>query len=184
MDRHVFEDRREAGRKLGAEVAQAQLTRPLVLGLPRGGIPVAAEVANAIQAPLDVIVVRKLGVPFQPELAMGAIGESGELVLNPDVIRAAHVGEQELRTVESHERLELDRRLGTIRSAHPREPTAGRAVVIIDDGIATGATMRAAILVARADGAATVTVAVPVSPPDVVEQLRTEADRVIGRAHV
>ncbi len=179
MDRHVYEDRREAGRSVGAVVAEADLTRPLVLGLPRGGIPVAAEVADAIQAPLDVIVVRKLGVPIQPELAMGAIGESGELVLNPDVIRAAHVSEQELRTVESHERLELDRRLGAIRSVHPREATAGRAVVIVDDGIATGATIRAAILVARADGAASVTVAVPVAPRDVVEQLRTEADRVI-----
>lgn len=179
MDRCVFDDRREAGRRLGAEVARADLPSPLVLGLPRGGIPVAAEVADAIRAPLDVIVVRKLGVPFQPELAMGAVGESGELVLNRDVIRAAHVSEQELRTVEAHERLELDRRLGRIRSVHQREATAGRAVVIVDDGIATGATVRAAILVARADGAASVTVAVPVAPPDVIEQLRTEADRVI-----
>ncbi len=179
MDRYVFEDRLAAGRRLGIEVSTIQLINPVVLGLPRGGVPVAAMVAEAIKAPLDVIVVRKLGVPSQPELAMGAIGENGAHVLNHDVIRASQVSEQALQSVESRERNELDRRLRVIRSVHPRESVVRCAAVIVDDGIATGATMRAAIGVARAGGAATVIVATPVAPPDVVADLRLEADMVI-----
>ncbi len=179
MDRYVFEDRLAAGRRLGIEVSTIQLINPVVLGLPRGGVPVAAMVAEAIKAPLDVIVVRKLGVPSQPELAMGAIGENGAHVLNHDVIRASQVSEQALQSVEWRERNELDRRLRVIRSVHPRESVVGCSAVIVDDGIATGATMRAAIGVARAGGAATVIVATPVAPPDVVADLLLEADRVI-----
>ena len=179
MDRYVFEDRLAAGRRLGIEVAKIHLINPVVLGLPRGGVPVAAMVAEAINAPLDVIVVRKLGVPSQPEFAMGAIGENGTRVLNHNVIRASNVSEQALQAVESRERNELDRRLRAIRSVRPRESLVGCAAVIVDDGIATGATMRAAIDVAKASGATTVIVATPVAPPDVVADLRSKADRVI-----
>jgi putative phosphoribosyl transferase len=179
MNRHVFDDRRTAGRRLGIEVAKAALADAVVLGLPRGGVPVAAEVAIALHAPLDVIVVRKLGVPSRPELAMGAIGEHGAVVLNQGVIRSENIGEQELQAVESRERAELQRRLQGVRSIRSAEPLLGRSAVLVDDGIATGATMRAAIHVARANGAARVYVATPVAPRDVVAELQTEADGVI-----
>lgn len=179
MDRQVFYDRRAAGALLGVETAKVGLDRPVVLGLPRGGVPVAAEVAAALNAPLDVIVVRKLGVPGRPELAMGAVGENGAVVLNDDVVRYEDIDADELCGVESRERAEIDRRLARLRSVRPYEPLVGRSVVIVDDGVATGATVRAAILVARANGAADVTVAVPVAPPDVVEALSAVADRVV-----
>jgi putative phosphoribosyl transferase len=179
MDRHVFHDRRSAGALLGVEVAKAKVGSPVVLGLPRGGVPVAAGVAEAIDAPLDVIVVRKLGVPHQPELAMGAIGENGVVIVNRDVVRGSRTSEQELAAVEARERAELDRRLGYLRSVRPHESLLDRPAVIVDDGIATGATIRAAIQVARAYGASDVTVATPVAPPDVVEMLGSEADRVV-----
>ena len=179
MDHHVLYDRQSAGALLGLEVAKTALENPVVLGLPRGGVPVAAKVAEALGAPLDVIVVRKLGVPGQRELAMGAVGENGAVVLNDDVVRSAQVTEVELREVESRERQELDRRLRRVRSVRPRESLVGRSAVIVDDGVATGATMRAAIRVARANGARDVIVAAPVAPPDVAEMLRTEADVVV-----
>lgn len=179
MDRHVFHDRRSAGALLGVEVALAKVGSPVVLGLPRGGVPVAARVAEAIDAPLDVIVVRKLGVPRQPELAMGAIGENGVVIVNGDVIRSNRVHERDLAKVEARERTELNRRLGSLRSVRPHQSLVDRAAVIVDDGIATGATIRAAIQVARAYGANDVTVATPVAPAGVVEMLGSEADRVI-----
>ena len=137
----------------------------VVLGLPRGGVPVAAEVARALGAPLDVILVRKLGVPAQPELGLGAIGESAARVINPEVVRYAHVSEAEIAQVEQKERAELQRRAQRFRGDVPHEPLAGRTAVIVDDGIATGSTARAACQVARALGAATVVLAVPVAPP-------------------
>jgi putative phosphoribosyl transferase len=179
MDRHVFHDRRSAGALLGVEVAKTQVGSPVVLGLPRGGVPVAAKVAEAIDAPLDVIVVRKLGVPRQPELAMGAIGENGVVIVNRDVVLASRTSEHELAEVEARERAELDRRLGNLRSVRPHQSLVDRPAVIVDDGIATGATIRAAIQVARAYGATDVTVATPVAPLGVVEMLGSEADRVV-----
>lgn len=179
MDLHVFHDRRSAGALLGVEVARAKVGSPVVLGLPRGGVPVAARVAEAIDAPLDVIVVRKLGVPRQPELAMGAIGENGVVIVNGDVIRSNRVHERDLAKVEARERTELNRRLGSLRSVRPHQSLVDRPAVIVDDGIATGATIRAAIQVARAYGANDVTVATPVAPAGVVEMLGSEADRVI-----
>jgi putative phosphoribosyl transferase len=179
VDGHIFRDRQSAGDLLGAAVAKVELDRPVVLGLPRGGIPVAAKVAQALNAPLDVIVVRKLGVPSHPELAMGAIGENGTIVVNHGVVRAVDVSDRELHQVEIYERAELDRRLESVRSVRPRESVVGRSVVIVDDGIATGATMRAAISVARANAVRDVTVATPVAPPDVVTMLRSEADNVV-----
>jgi putative phosphoribosyl transferase len=179
LDGVVFRDRRSAGALLGAEVARVGLSDAVVLGLPRGGVPVAAAVADAIGAPLDVIVVRKLGVPFHHELAMGAIGEDGTVVVNDDVLRSVRVSDDEFDRVERRERAELERRLQRLRAVRPREVVAGRCAVIVDDGVATGATMRAAIAVARAAGASRVVVATPVAPPDVVQTLSAEADAVV-----
>jgi putative phosphoribosyl transferase len=140
---------------------------------------VAIEVAAALGAALDVIVVRKLGVPFQPELGMGAIGEDGVRVLNEDVVRLTGVGSAEIAEVEAHERVEIDRRARRFRGDRPPVPLAGRTVVVVDDGIATGGTARAAVEVARAHGARRVVLAVPVAPADTVAALRQVADEVI-----
>ena len=150
----------------------------VVLGLPRGGVPVAYEVARALGVPLDVIVVRKIGVPFQPELAMGAIGEDGALVLNDDVIRMARVSKEEFAAVESRERAELERRTTRLRGVRRKVQLAGRAVIVVDDGIATGATARAACQVAQARGAARVLLAVPVAARESVAELRQELEVV------
>ncbi len=174
-----FRDRVDAGRRLARRLEHLRGADVVVLGLPRGGVPVAAEVARELGAPLDVIVVRKLGVPFQPEVAMGAVGENGALVLNPDVLRAARVGERELAAVERHERAEVDDRVRRFRGLRSRVPLEGRTAVIVDDGIATGATARAACEVARAQGAARVVLAVPVASPSAVEQLSQVADDVV-----
>src|SRR5690606_36606413 len=151
-------------------------------GLPRGGVPVAAEVAAALDAPLDVILVRKLGVPFQPELAMGAIGEDGVRVLDDHLLAATGITADQVARVERRERAELDRRAATYRACRPRVPLAGRTVVIVDDGLATGATARAAIQVARAEGARRVVLAVPVAPRDTVDDLAAVADEVVAAA--
>ena len=173
-----FSDRRDAGRRLAQRLDFLKGAQVVVLGLPRGGVPVAFEVARALAAPLDVIVVRKLGVPFEPELGMGAIGEGGVRVLNPDLIQAAGVGPTELAEVERRERIELDRRAGVYRGDRPRAELAGRTVVVVDDGIATGSTARAACHVAQAQGAARVVLAVPVAPASTVAALGEELEVV------
>jgi putative phosphoribosyl transferase len=155
-----FDDRHEAGRLLAPNVADLGLHDPLVVGLPRGGVPVAFEVARALRAPLDIVVVRKLGVPYQPELAMGAIGENGILVVNPDVVRLAHISGAELEAVAAQERAELDVRIEKYRGGRPAVPVADRDVVVVDDGIATGATVTAAIQVLRARGARRIVVTI------------------------
>jgi putative phosphoribosyl transferase len=175
-----FHDRRDAGRKLAERLAVLGPERPVVLGLARGGVPVAYEVARALDAPLDVLIVRKLGVPTQPELGMGAIGEDGARVLNPEVLTAAHVTRAELEAVEARERIELQRRARRYRGERPMVPVRDRTVIVIDDGLATGGTARAAIQVARTHGAARVVLAVPVAPPESVEELRHDADEVIA----
>jgi putative phosphoribosyl transferase len=175
-----FRDRREAGRRLAERLSGLRSSRPLVLGLPRGGVPVAFEVARELDAPLDILVVRKLGVPFQPELGMGAVGEDGVRVLNPEVLREAGVTDTQLAEVEARERAEVEQRAARLRNGRPAIPLADRTVVIVDDGLATGGTARAAIRVARARGAARVVVAVPVAPPETVSALSREADDVIS----
>ncbi len=175
-----FIDREQAGRLLGARLSEVALVDPVVLALPRGGVPVGYEVAEALHAPLDVIVVRKLGVPFQPELAMGAIGEDSIRVLDDEVVAACGISEQEIRKIETRERAELERRADLYRSGNPRIPVAGRTVVIVDDGMATGSTARAACLVARAHGAARVVMAVPVASHHAAMRLRDVADDVIA----
>ena len=151
----------------------------MVLGLPRGGVPVAYEIARALGAPLDVILVRKIGLPAQPELAMGAIGEDGVRVVNDDVIGAEHVSAREFAGVEKRERAELGRRADRYRTGHPRVPLTGRTAIVVDDGIATGSTARAACQVARAHGAARVVLAVPVAPPVSIDALASVADEVV-----
>src|SRR6516225_4591521 len=148
-----FRDRSDAGRQLASRLLPLRGTDAVVLGLPRGGVAVAAQVARALDAPLDVILVRKLGVPSQPELGMGAIGEEGARVINADVVRYAQVSEADIRAVERRERAELERRIKRYRGDTPREPLAGRTAILVDDGIATGSTARAACQVARALGA-------------------------------
>ena len=179
MDR--FRDRRDAGRRLAQEFAGRELVDPVVLGLPRGGVPVAAEVARALGAPLDVLVVRKLGLPRQPEVAMGAIGERGARVLNDDVLRSGGVSARELARVEAHERAELDARLARFRGDAAPVDLRGRTAVIVDDGVATGATARVASVVARELGAASVVLAMPVGSPDSIAELEAmpEVDEVV-----
>lgn len=176
----VFVDRADAGRRLGQRLQHLRDADVVVLGLPRGGVRVAAEVAAALGAPLDVIMVRKLGVPSQPELAMGAIGDDGVRVLLPETIRRAGVTQDALAAVERRERAELRRRAERFRGDRTRVPLAGRVAVIIDDGIATGSTARAACQVARAQGAARLVLAVPIAPSGWVSGLRDVADELIA----
>lgn len=174
-----FADRVDAGRRLARRLEHLRGTDLVVLGLPRGGVPVAAEVARALEAPLDVIVVRKLGVPFQPELAMGAVGEGGVRVLNDDVLRTVHVRQEDLDAAEQVQRAEVEARSRRFRDGKAPLDRAGRTAVIVDDGIATGATARAACEVARAQGAARVVLAVPVAPPEVLRSFTGVADEVV-----
>ena len=174
-----FRDRSDAGRQLASRLLPLRGTDAVVLGLPRGGVAVAAQVARALDAPLDVILVRKLGVPSQPELGMGAIGEEGARVINADVVRYAQVSEADISAVERRERAELERRIKRYRGDTPREPLAGRTAILIDDGIATGSTARAACQVARALGASRVVLAVPVAPPSARTTLADAIDELI-----
>ncbi|SET35248.1 phosphoribosyltransferase family protein [Geodermatophilus poikilotrophus] len=174
-----FQDRRDAGRQLGRRMASFAGRGVVVLGLPRGGVPVAAEVARAVGAPLDVVLVRKLGLPQRPELAMGAVGEDGVVVVNDDVVRAARVEETTFADVERRERAELNRRARQLRGDRARLPLEGRTAVVVDDGIATGATARAACAVARSHGAARVVLAVPVGSPRALQEIAAEVDEVV-----
>ncbi|HEV2375649.1 MAG TPA: phosphoribosyltransferase [Streptosporangiaceae bacterium] len=174
-----FRDRADAGRRLAQRLSHLRGEDVVVLGLPRGGVAVAAEVARELYAPLDVILVRKLGVPAQPELGRGAIGEDGTRIINSEVIRYARVSEQELARVEQRERSELRRRADRYRGDRTRLPLAGRTAVIVDDGIATGSTARAACHVARAQGAERVVLAVPVAPRAAATMFDGDADEVV-----
>ncbi|TXK35267.1 phosphoribosyltransferase [Nonomuraea sp. C10] len=176
----MFVDRHDAGVRLAERVREAVSDENVVVvGLPRGGVPVAFEVARALGAPLDVIVVRKLGVPFQPELGFGAIGEGGVQVINAGVVQMAHLTRGEMAGVTEDEQAEVMRRASRFRRDRAPVDLAGRTVVVVDDGIATGGTARAACQVARAHGAGRVILAVPVGPPETIESLRADADEVI-----
>ena len=174
-----FTDRTQAGRQLAAALEHLRGGNLVVLGLPRGGVPVAYEVAMALGAPLDVIVVRKLGVPFQPELAMGAIGEGGIRVSNDDVVRRGGITSQEIAAVEERERADLVRQAERFRAGRPHVEVAGRIAIVVDDGIATGSTARAACQVARRMGAARVVLAVPVGAPESLESLADVCDEMV-----
>ena len=174
-----FRDRVDAGRRLGPALLPLRGERPVVLGLPRGGVPVAAEVAHTLGAPLDVILVRKLGVPTQPELALGAIGEGGVRIVSDAVVRASGVTSSEFARAEQVQRTELERQRRRIRGNRPHMPLTGRTAIIVDDGVATGSTARAACQVARALGARRVVLAAPVGALDSIEALRRVADDVV-----
>ncbi len=176
----VFKDREMAGQQLAAALTAFRGRDDLiVLALPRGGVPVAYEVARALEAPLDLLIVRKLGVPWHSELAMGAIATGGVKVLNEDVIRSTGVTEAQIKAVMEREQLELARREKRYRGDRPTPVLAGRVVILVDDGLATGATMRAAIEAAHRHRAKRVIVAVPVSPPDTTRRLSALADEMI-----
>jgi putative phosphoribosyl transferase len=175
----VFADRADAGRRLAAKLEHLRGERVVVAGLPRGGVPVALQVARVLGAPLDVIIVRKLGVPFQPELAMGAVGEDGVRVINREVVLVAGVSEDELAAVQAREQAQVEARAARYRARRARLPLDGQIAVVVDDGIATGSTARAACQVARAHGAARVVLAVPVAPPGWEAGFRGEADELV-----
>ncbi|MBC7235719.1 MAG: phosphoribosyltransferase [Chloroflexi bacterium] len=179
----IYRDRLDAGRRL-AEHLQEYAGRQdvLVLALPRGGVPVGYEVARALSAPLDVFVVRKLGTPGQPELAMGAIATGGVRVLNPDVLRVLHISEATIEAVTRRELQELERRERMYRGDRSPVDVKGRIVILVDDGLATGATMRAAVQALRQQGPQKIVVAVPTASPDVCREFESIADQIVCAA--
>lgn len=176
----AFEDRSDAGRQLAGKLDHLRQEHPLVLGLPRGGVPVAAEVADLLDAPLDVLMIRKLGVPHHEELAMGAIGEGSVKILNHGVISSNQVTTAQLEQVEALERRELERRVVQYRGNRRPIVLDDRLVVVVDDGVATGASARAACSIARARGARRVVLAVPVAPADWATSMGRSADEYVA----
>ena len=176
-----FKNRAEAGRRLATALASYRDQNPVILALPRGGVTVAAEVASAFNAPLDLILVRKIGVPFEPELAMGAIvdGASPIVVRNEDVIRHARIAEADFKAVCDAENAEIERRRKRYLGGRARAEVAGCAAIVIDDGIATGATTRAALRATRTRDPKRLVLAVPVAPTESLAELRGEADDVV-----
>jgi putative phosphoribosyl transferase len=175
-----FLDRRDAGRQLASKLADyADDPKVLVLGLPRGGVPVAYEVARALHTPLDVLVVRKLGVPGHRELAMGAIASGGLRVLNVDVVKALGISPAAVESVAHKEMLEIERQQRTFRGNAPLPKLSGRTIIVVDDGLATGSTMRAAVGALRQSNPARIIVAVPVAAAETVRRVREEADSVV-----
>ena len=174
-----LKDRTEAGRLLGEKLA-AYRDRDdvVVLGLPRGGVPVAFEIAKRLNAPLDVFIVRKLGVPWQEELAMGAIASGSVRVLNNDVVKAYQISDEEIASVQAKEQKELERREQAYRGGRPVPDVRGRTVILVDNGIATGTTMRAGLAALRKLQPARIVVAVAVAPQSTYEELKAEADEV------
>ena len=176
----IFQDRSEAGRVLAKRLEQYK-NRPdtLVLALPRGGVPVAYEVARALHAPMDIFLVRKLGVPGHEEVAMGAIASGGIRILNEDLTRQINIPERIIDAVTAREQEELERHERLYRGARRVPSIRGKTVIVIDDGLATGSTMKAAIAALRQQQPAKLIVAVPTAPPETCESLRTDADEVI-----
>lgn len=176
-----FTDRIDAGRKLAKALAPYKNRRPVVLALPRGGVPVAAEVATALDAPLDLVLVRKIGVPFQPELAMGAVVDGAEpiIVRNEEVIQLCGVSETEFNAIRDEQLNEIERRRKLYLGDRPHPDVSGHTVIVVDDGIATGATTRAALHAIRTRKPGTLVLAVPVAPTDTLKNLRGEADDTV-----
>jgi putative phosphoribosyl transferase len=176
----LFQDRAEAGRYLASKLTR-YVNRPdvLVLALPRGGVPVAYEVARALNAPMDVFLVRKLGVPGQEELALGAIASGGVRVLNRELVGVLALTEEQVNAITAEQMRELERRESAYRGDRPPPDVRGRTVILVDDGLATGSTMRAAVTALQQMGPGRIVVAVPVATPETCEELRAEADDVV-----
>lgn len=175
----LFQDRREAGVRLAERLSAYRGRDVLVLGLPRGGVPVAYEVARALEAPLDIYTVRKLGTPGQPELAMGAIASGGFRVMNDDVVQALGISPETIERVTARERKELERREAAYRGDRPRPTARGRTVILVDDGLATGASMHAAVRALRQQHPGKIVVAVPTAPPETCAAFEDEVDEII-----
>jgi predicted phosphoribosyltransferase len=175
-----FRDRTDAGRQLARQLGRyAGRSDVLVLALPRGGVPVAFEVAQALGAPLDVFIVRKLGMPNYQELAIGAIASGGVRVLNEELIRTAGISQDDIEAVTAAEERELNRRLRSYRGDRPLPDISGRTIILIDDGLATGSTMQAAVTALRQEGPAAIVVAVPIAPPETCDAFRELVDEVV-----
>jgi putative phosphoribosyl transferase len=177
----MFRDRQEAGQKLGVELEKLGLHQPVVLALPRGGVPVAVEVAKALKAPLDLIIVRKVGAPGNPELAVAAIvdGNPPAIVLNREIVEAYTLDDDGLRVLIAKERPELERRRLVYRGERPPLSITGKTAIIVDDGVATGTTMKVAIRALKRRSPREIVVAIPVAPPETLAELAQEADRVV-----
>lgn len=177
----IFKDRTEAGRALAQRLLECQYDKPVVFALPRGGVPVAVEVAKALDAPIDLVLVRKIGVPFQPELAAAAVvdGEEPEMVVNQDILDLAGVSSDELNAARDRELAEIERRRGLYLAGRARVPVEGCTAIVVDDGIATGATVRASLKALRRRQPAKLVLAVPVAPGDTIEDLRPDVDEII-----
>lgn len=174
-----FADRADAGQRLAVALERFRGADIVVLGLPRGGVPVARPIADALRAPLDVIVVRKLGAPSHPELAVGAVGEGGVRVISDDIVRSVGATPDDVASVEAGERAELERRAVRFRGDRQRVDLTGRIAIVVDDGIATGATARAACQVAKAQGATRIVLAVPVAPRGIERRLADVAHEFV-----
>ncbi len=181
VDSGIFADREEAGRLLANELLRFKDQQPVVLALPRGGVPVAVEVADALHAPLDLILARKIGAPWQPELAIAAVvdGDRPETVVNQAIVDQFGIGDSYLKEQEARQLAEIERRRQLYLADRPRAGLAGRTAIITDDGIATGATMQAAVHAIKRARPKRLVLAVPVAPPDTIERLRCEVDEVV-----
>ena len=177
----IYENRSDAGKRLARELAGYKSQDPLILALPRGGVPVGAEIAKALDAPLDLILVRKLGVPMEPELAMGAVIDGAEphVVRNEDIIALLAMPEAEFEQICARELAEIERRRQLYLADRPRAELRDRVVIVVDDGIATGATVRAALQAIRRKGPGKLVLAVPVAPTSTLEELEGEADEIV-----
>jgi len=178
----VFRDRQEAGRLLAERLAGLRESLPVVLGLPRGGVPVAFEIAQALNAPLDVLLVRKIGVPWQPELALGAVsdGAEPEFFIDEQLRTLLEIDDDYIADARKREVGEIERRRALFRGGNPAIDVAGRVAIVVDDGIATGATMRVALRALRRRKPRRLILAVPVAPPDSLAGLRSEADEIVS----
>jgi putative phosphoribosyl transferase len=177
----MFADRRTAGRELSGRLQHLRKEKPLVLALPRGGVPVGFEIAAGLDAPLDIVLVRKIGVPWQPELALGAVvdGADPQVLINADLATELAIGEGYIKNETARQLQEIERRRQTYLGDRSPIPLAGRSVIVVDDGIATGSTVRAALRAVRKAGAGKIVLAVPVAPEDTVDELRAEVDEIV-----
>ncbi len=177
----LFRDRSDAGRQLAEKLEHLRAAKPLILALPRGGVPVAVEIARVLDAPLELLLVRKIGVPWQPELALGAVvdGDEPHTTINKGIARAANISEAQIAVAAKREIQELERRRQLWLGARHPVPIAGRTAIVVDDGVATGASVRVALKALRTERTKRVILAAPVAPPEIAEELRADCDEAI-----